>query len=203
MSNIVLVRQGNAFPCRYVTMLIEMLEEHAKGHDVITLSDEPETPGLVVPLTQSLQGWWAKIELFAPWNRFLRPFLYLDLDTYVLGDISDILDWRPDRLAMLSDFYVPKALASGVMVVPEGEDWIWHRFNQHKTHYLGMAGGDQDCLADCCPSAYRLQDHFGGITSYKVHGADSGRIVCFHGQPKPHTASDKHPWVKGVWQRYA
>lgn len=182
-------------------MLTEMLEEHAKGYDVITLTDESETPGLILPLARGLPGWWSKIELFAPWNRFLRPFLYLDLDTYVLDDISDILEWRPDKLVMLSDFYVPKSLQSAVMVVPNYDDGIWDAFRPEHME-IHKNGGDQDFIASVVPDALRLQEHFGGITSYKVHGADTGRIVCFHGQPKPHTASDKHPWIKSVWNRY-
>lgn len=199
--NIVLVRQGTRYPVQYVTMLQEMLAEHARGHVVWTLTDQKDTLGLVSPLRHRLPGWWSKIELFSPENRDLRPFLYLDLDTFVLDDISDILAWQPDRLAVLSDFNRSSTQQSAVMVVPDYDDGVWKAFRpEHMEQYRD--GGDQDFIASVIPDAIRLQDHFAGLTSFKVHCKEGpvGRVISFHGQPKPHNCETK--WVRDVWRRY-
>lgn len=180
---------------RYLWMLRAMLPKHP----IWCLTDQDDgVPVYTRKMRSGLTGWWSKLELFAPHMRSLRPFLYLDLDTYVLGDLTDILSWKPDRLAMLADFNDPKRLASGMMVVPDYDDGIWFAFDRDK--HTGMAGGDQEFIASVVPDALKLQGHFDGIKSYKVDGPNSGRVVCFHGEPKPHTASEEHHWVRDVWR---
>ena len=49
----------------------------------------------------------------------------------------------------------------------------------------------------------RLQDRYDGIVSYKADKCDKAppegaRIVCFHGQPKPHNCGA--PWVAAAWR---
>lgn len=199
--NIVLVRQGTKYPPRYVKMLREMLKEHAYGARVWTLTDQADTPGDFVQLKHGLPGWWAKIEMFAPENRWLRPFLFLDLDTYVLGDIGDIIAWKPERLAVLSDFYTPEHQQSAMMVVPDYHDGIWGKFHRGVMD-RHRDGGDQEFIEACVPNALRLQEVFDGLTSYKVHCKEGpvGRVVAFHGQPKPDSC--EAPWVRDIWSRH-
>lgn len=183
--NVVLVRQGTKFPPEYVSSLAKQL----RGHDVFTLTDQEDTPGEVIPLRHGLEGWWAKMELFAP-DFDYRPCFFLDLDTIVRGDISDMLEDTGD-LWLIRDFYQKHRRNSGLMKIPKNVDHIWNRFQKGTD-----LKGDGDFL-----NTFRhkvLQDAHDGIVSYKVHcrSVPRGRIVCFHGKPKPHECDG---WVAKVW----
>lgn len=180
------VRHGINFSPDYVKVLGKMAGEHHSG--LITLTDQDDTPGLTAPLKSGLWGWWSKFELFAPWNRNLRPCVYFDLDTFIVGDIRDI---QPDGdFWMLSDFNTRKG-ASGMMILPEDTDYIW---NALQGADLTNPKGDQYYLSQFPHK--KLQDRYDGIVSYKndvlSHGR-MGRVVCFHGRPRPHEA--------GTWDR--
>lgn len=45
----------------------------------------------VIPLQHNWPGWWSKIELFRP-DLPKEPAVYFDLDTVILGDITDLLN---------------------------------------------------------------------------------------------------------------
>lgn len=186
----VAVRQGKKFSPRYVTLLEKMVLEHA-GVRLITLTDEENTPGDTLPLQTSLRGWWAKMELFAPWNEALRPCLYFDLDTFILGDIRDLLHDPGDSLSLLRDLFNPKRSASGIMIIPRKTD-VWDKW----TGDTSPGGGDQQYIAT--HPHRKLQDEYPGIVSYKadVLNGRKGRIVCFHGKPKPHECNG---WAGDIW----
>ncbi len=188
METVVAVRRGKKFSPRYVELLGEMVFRHA-GVRLITLTDQDDTPGDTLPLQTNLKGWWAKMELFAPWNAPLRPCLYFDLDTYILGDIHDLLHDHGGSLAMLRDLLKEKDGASGVMIIPR-ETEIWERFIKRPDTTL--KGGDQ-AFINRFPHRY-LQDEYQGIGSYKK--GERGRIVCFHGKPKPHECNG---WAGDIW----
>src|SRR5665811_2493348 len=63
------------------------------------------------------KGWWAKMNLFAPELKELRPFLYLDLDTAVLKSLKSLIppDEQKDKFVGLRDFYRPTMFASGTV----------------------------------------------------------------------------------------
>jgi hypothetical protein len=146
-------------------------------------------------------GWWSKMEIFRP--DIAGDFLYFDLDTVIVGDLSDIARIR--QLTMLTDFFVPSYLASGVMYLPWFERGdVWKKWikgpEAHMRTQLGH--GDGGFLRDHWKDRpTRWQDELPGqIISYKAHvrkpqhptmekgnGAipDNARVVCFHGTPRP------------------
>jgi len=79
------------------------------------LTNVPEIEGVeTIPLTDSLPGWWAKIELFKP-GQFAGPVLFLDLDTMACGSIDPLAGpW--EGLVMLRDSpSFPHVYGSGLM----------------------------------------------------------------------------------------
>jgi hypothetical protein len=118
--------------------------------------------------------------------------LYFDLDTLIVGDLSDIAS--VGCLTMLSDFNILDRLQSGVMYLPEGDraavwdEWIKNP-DEIMARYRGF--GDGGFIADVLPHAARWQDILPGqIVSYKAHVrkglmTEDARVVCFHGQPRP------------------
>jgi len=189
MNNVVLVRQGSKFPKRYVEILLNQIDAN-----VITLTDQEDTPGQTRPLRCGYQGWTSKMELFAPWNEDLRPCIFFDLDTYVLYDISDLINMKIQDLWLIRDFYNPERSNSGVMAIPKDTNHIW----SDKSSFTNQGFKDGDFLNQFPHKV--LQDTYTGIMSYKadvLQDAPKGRIICFHGKPKPHECTG---WVEDIYE---
>jgi len=192
MRSVAVVRQGEKYGPEYVDLLRGM----CPGCVVLTDQSYPDDG---IALKDDWPGWWSKIELFGPRFRKHRPCLYLDLDTYVLGDIRDLLECESDDFWMLRDFNVPSKGQSAVMLLPKDTEPIYERFKRHAEGHMRLhrGGGDQEFLGTF-PFRF-LQDRFKGILSYKRHKlqlAPEGRIVCFHGKPKPH---ETEGWARDIW----
>lgn len=140
-------------------------------------------PCEAIPLVTGLQGWYAKLELFA----LTGPVLYFDLDTVITGDLTEIAEY-PHRFTMLRDFTHPDRPASGVMAWEGDYRFLLDEFTgQHEGH------GDQGWIAqNVRPELF--QNLFPNqIVSYKqpqFRNANE-RVVCFHGDPRPHTVGWK------------
>ena len=160
-----------------------------------------QVPGLIVlgrerPLLspQRYRHWWCKLEAFRPENADLRPCLFIDLDTFILGDLAPLLAVDPG-LWLIHNFAHPETSNSGLFIAPDSElsDKIWQASQATNTLVLGR--GDGTFLAGF--KHRRLTDEFADILSYKrdqlYDGPKNARIVCFHGKPKPHQC-DK--WAK-------
>lgn len=175
----VTVRQGEKYGPEYVTAL------------------KNQVPGLVClgddrPLRENWQGWFSKIEVFAPWNADLRPCLFFDLDTFVLGDLSPFDELDHSQFWLIDDFNIPENGESGLMVVPRDVDVIWSARDR-------LRGEKSDGAYLRKFPHRRLNREISGIRSYKRHCRDSpgdARIVCFHGRPKP---PDTEGWAKDLW----
>lgn len=171
-----------------------------RGYDLTILTDTEYGRPLICPTRY--RGWWAKLEVFRPENRDLRPCLCIDLDTFVLGDINPILDLDPERLWMLRNFFRPdldRLADSGLFIAPKYgvSDDIWRRAEG----LCSFQRGDGDFLRQFRHSF--IQDFVDGILSYKAdHLQESpkkARIVCFHGRPRPeHTEG----WAKEFWESH-
>lgn len=151
------------------------------------------TPGNTELLRNGYEGWTAKMELFAPWNEHLRPCLFFDLDTFVLGDIEDVRANEGDKLWLIRDFYHSHRSNSGMMIIPKDTDRIWDKFTRTPLHKFR----DGDFLNRFNHEI--LQDTYPGIVSYKADDCreePKGRIVCWHGKPKPHECDG---WVQEHW----
>lgn len=142
------------------------------------------------------RGWWCKLEVFRPENADIRPCLFVDLDTFILGDIRPLLKVEPG-LWLIKNFFQPKKSNSGLFVAPDSElsERAWEGSKQLDTITHGRGAGDGDYLASF--KHERLTDVFPDILSYKADqlyaGPKNARIVCFHGRPKPHQCDG---WAK-------
>lgn len=199
MRVMLVLRTGGDFKPEHVGALARQIEQHLPGADIACLSDV-DVPCQRIPLQHDWPGWFAKMELFRP--DIDGTILYMDLDTVIVGDLSEIASVA--RLTMLSDFYKPKRPASGVMLLPEQyRAEVWRQWTINPARSMAMCGtlGDQLFIGKMCPHAQRWQDVVPGqIVSYKAHVRaktghrfDKGngnvpsnaRIICFHGKPRP------------------
>jgi len=177
----VIVRHGDKYPEEYIKLWKKFIP------DVKVLGED-------APFNYGWQGWSSKFELFSPEFKF-RPCLYLDLDTYILGDISEFYE-EPERLMLIRDFNKPNRGNSGVMQIPEDTSSIWESVK-------GLGNVPDGDALNQLPHGY-LQDKYPGkIVSYKNDNCKDKRpdspIMCFHGKPKPHTAEG---WAGELWKTY-
>ena len=169
------------------------------AHRFVCLSDV-DVPCERIPLAHDWPGWWSKIELF----KLEGPVLFFDLDTAIVGDLTHIASTVLDPLCgfkILSDFYRPDGLGSGVMgwngIIASEDLRRWYEtFAADPRKWMDICGGlgDQDFInrqthrVTGLWQSDRLGAHAGEIVSYKVHCRDgipaNARVVCLHGKPK-------------------
>lgn len=198
MANVVVVRQGDKYSQRYPQVLKRQVENNTRWPVAFHILGDGNDA--TTPLVKKWPGWFSKLELFAPWNDHLRPCLFLDLDTFVLGNIDDLVSLVPSKLTMLRDFNRPETGQSAIMSIPQDVGMIWRRWSMDPETWMQKyrGGGDQAFLNRF--DLDFLQDSFDGIKSYKVDklqdSPGDARICCFHGKPKPHECGG---WVREVW----
>lgn len=191
----VIVRQGNKYGEEYTSLLKRQFAK--QGIDAFVLGDGPDAD---IPLSYGYEGWWAKLELFSPGLKFLRPFWYVDLDSFILGKIPDLVsdeflicrEWHPVCYKTTSE------CQSSMMYVPRETDHIWNAIDESTTK---TKGGDQAWLCQFADGF--IQDLYPYLVgSYKFHNKDRPHhhVVTFHGKPKP---KDAEGWPREIWKAYS
>lgn len=145
-------------------------------------------------LKRNWPGWWSKLELFDP--ELPGDFLFVDLDTVLLGPIDDILAVK--KLTLLRDFYrdgkkLKEGLGGGLLYLPhKARQPVWDDFTSNPTLSMRMhPRGDQFLFEQhYLNNAARWQDEVPRqVVSWKVHCSKGvppeARVICFHGQPRP------------------
>jgi hypothetical protein len=174
------LKSGGCYTPEYVRRLKAGVDKHLSGHDFVCLSDV-EVPCDRIELTDNLPGWWSKLELF----KLTGKVLYIDLDTVITGDVTEIAEFD-HTFTMLSDFYRLDRPASGIMAWNGDYRMLYDDYDPHQ-HYPGH--GDQGYIGSKV-TPDRFQNLFPSqIVSRKVTSTRNAneRIVCFHGEPRPHS----------------
>lgn len=175
---------------------------------VLTDRLQPKTPGVTWQFVPGMRAkWWAKMELFAAQQDALGDILYFDLDTMVVGDLTEIVHAAvsSDCPILLRDFYHPERAQSGMMYLPHRwrpavyAAWMECCATPAKDQFRG----DGEFLHSVWHTvAARWQDLLPHqVVSYKVHVRqrmdrgqelpEAARVVCFHGIPRP--------WTSRLW----
>ncbi len=204
------LRSGGIYDASWVARLQAGVSRHLpQPHRFVCLSDV-EVPCDRIPLVHDWPGWWSKLELF----KLKGPVLFFDLDTAIVGDLTDIAaEALKPQFRMLRDFYAPAHFGSGVMAwgacAPSG---LYERFaNAPETNMALRRArmGDQAYIEETYfgEPIERWQDVVGDqIVSYKVHCRGSipadARVVCLHGRPK-FTDMVPHDPVRMAWEMAA
>lgn len=206
-NTVILVRKGDRYTDEHVNSLRNQILKFNPGTRVLCLSDSTDHQAETIPLQHNLEGWWSKLELFAPHVKQYRPFLYLDLDVLVMGTLDHEFGLlsKQDKFWMLRDFYRVQGGQSSMMWVPKAKisDDIWDAFSADPGAVQQICGnlGDQAFL-ETFPY-HKFQEGFPGHHSYKAHRLselpDTSLTVHFHGRPKPWDATD---WARNWFQRF-
>jgi hypothetical protein len=131
--------------------------------------------------------------------------MFIDLDTFILGNIDDIASYD-GPFATLRDFWRPQGLGPAIMIWrTDNSLGLWEEFDsngQQMTDPRGDQGFFENLDQGRFPKQVDiLQDLYpGAFVSYKTHCTqavpEGARVVCFHGKPRPHEAGG---WAKEVW----
>lgn len=203
---------GDVYDSRYVNALARSIKDNLTiDHELVCLTDNStgfsSDIDRVVPFKYNFPKWWGKIELFDPSVFNTDQVFYMDLDTVVVGNIDHIASYDGDFCG-LRDFYALHSLGSGIMGWNKNKvGHIYDRFLPKSREVINnYQGGDQVWIDENKPSIEYLQDiYHNEIVSFKRHCMvnnhisvpEKARIVCFHGNPRPHTIN--HDILKKYW----
>lgn len=205
------LKSGGIYDDLWVARLQAMVAKHLPiEHRFVCLTD-CWVPCERIPLEHNWHGWWSKLELF----KVRGPVLFFDLDTAIVGDLSDIAAHAVNaRFTMLRDFYAPDHCGSGVMAwggdPPAGLYTSFALNPEGAMRKKRARMGDQAFIEETYgkDKIERWQDVVPGqIVSYKVHcnymGApDNARVVALHGRPKFRDMPFGDP-VRMAWEQAA
>lgn len=204
--SVAVVQTGNylGHGAEYVHKLRRALRRHLTApHEFYVVTDDAASlyRGMKVK-PSSLPGWWEKLRLFKPGMFPEGRVLFLDLDTFIVGNIDDIAAYD-GPFATLRDFWRKDGLGPAVMLWhTETAVPIWQAW-EAAGKPMTMPNGDQGVLEQHFRNRQPdiLQELFPGrFVSYKTHCAngvpEGASIVCFHGKPRPHEVGG---WAAEVW----
>jgi hypothetical protein len=202
------LKTGGVYDYRYVNNIADAIKENINvPHKIVCLCDDPtgisSNVDEIIPFTHGWPKWWGKIELFKPGLFGDEQVFYFDLDTIIVNNLHNILHYRGEFCA-LRDFYNLEQMASGMMSWHGDRVFrIYNEFNKSSEHFMRVfeIEGDQAFIRRYKPSIDYFQDILNNkneVVSYKVHcvkGNDAvlplnTSVVCFHGNPRPHTISN-------------
>ena len=215
MNIVIVYKAGKKFSSEDVIKLTKRLQ----GHNVYVLTDVPEDPDLqhlfLLPLDnqRAWGNWWAKMNLFSPEMEYLRPFLYMDLDMAMVGDVSLLEQAIPDKskIVFTEDFYQQNGLLSSSLIwVPEDNDkvrQIWETW-QRNSYPVQLSKRMDYFLRQCIDPDYLWQNIVNGVYSFKQSPSghdwltelpEDALIVDFHGNPTISEAAETVGWVNAYW----
>jgi hypothetical protein len=198
------LKSGGIYTAEWVARLRAQCRRWAPPHVFVCLSDVPVVCDRI-KLRHDWPGWWAKLELF-----YLRgPILFFDLDTLIVGDLSDICGQLDELdLTALRDFYRPAGIGSGMMCWDFDLSRLPETFAADPVRWMAECpGGDQQFVERHVNlrAIVRWQDRLPGqIVSYKADRCETGappgaRVVCLHGLPK-FGDMPVDSWARRAWE---
>lgn len=217
--NVVLILKiGGDFTMKDVLILGKHLKDSSLDVRVHCLTDALQVENTImgvhfIPMLNPWKGWWSKMNLFDPALDYLRPFLFMDLDTVVLAPVESVLTQisQPvfNKFIMLEDFYRRGLPASGMMWFPvnnEKVQSVWTVWLQTLNQAMTRFRGDQDFIQSVVRPDIFWQQVCTGIVTFKpnrrlrltLFGGE--KIVCFHGQPRIPEAAQRCKWVYDYYQ---
>jgi len=187
---LIVVRQGEKYHSGYVERLRKQAWDTSRM-ETIVLGDGHDAD---IKLERGYEGWWSKIELLRP--DIPKPFVYIDLDSFILRDISYLSDLSGNWISR-EWWKGMTGVQSSVMKIEHSSE-MWEEWLSVESTLLGHRNGDQEFFKrfewnyfqDFLPRA---------VGSYKVHNREKpvNDIVTFHGKP---LMKDAGGWAEELWK---
>ena len=209
---VLVLKSGGNYDFSDVELLVFHLRKHWNSSvplRILCLYDKITNPYDLVgvtllPMENHWRGWWSKMNLFSPTLDEYRPFLYIDLDTAIVGDLSGLVSKLKNVFIGLEDFYRPGKLGSGVMWLPKNNEKVkavWKTWMINPSKAMIKFHGDQDfiCAVNCADTFF--QKITKEIVTFKPKSGwvktipMNVNVICFHGKPKIPEAAKTVEWV--------
>jgi len=158
----------------------------------------------VFPLKQGWPRWWSRMILYSPEVEYLRPFLYLDLDTAVINSIENIFNLVTDetKYITLEDFGQHNRLATPVVWFPKQSARVTSVWNAWMKQTQTPPGRMDYFLRNVTRQDLFWQQITNTIINFKPRSKDllqkvnkDTNLVLFHGQPRIFDAAKTINWV--------
>jgi len=212
LTIVLVYRKGGDYTIKDVSLLACHLRKQWQGSlRIICICDGFRKPCkltkslLLIPMKNLWKGWWSKMNMFSPEMEKYRPFLYIDLDTAIVGSLNDLFPpVDQTKFITLENVYYPGHIGSGLMWIPANNKKvkaIWDKWIANPEKGMTDPGGDQKFIE----KTITVDDYFEKerITSFKpaprqhwLRTLNSKlSIVYFHGYPRIPQAGQRIPWV--------
>lgn len=212
-----------SFDPQYVNYLKEAVKRNTTvKHEFVCITDDPtgiDKDIRIVPLwenpapnygTATRPNCFYRLKMFSPEMKELigERFLWLDLDTVIVGNIDRILkDTSEFKIWKVDNEKMP---CNGSMVLHTSgtRAHFWHNFDASRVHPYhslhcenGFMGSDQAWIAQNLTAQDSFFRKVDGVYSFRCHLKkfqqplpSNARIVFFHG--------NENPWDADVQQRF-
>lgn len=206
MTVVCVLKTGGDFNRQWVYALQQGVAQFlpTPHHFVCLTNDSSIDFCLRIPLLHDWARWWPKVELFRA-DLFEGRVWYVDLDSLPVRLLKFMTKYD-GPFAMLSDFYRPAGIASGVMTWTGNEmTHIYETFVKNSSTIMKSHPQRMDhWFSKVIPSPERLQSHFPGeVVSYKKDARDKApegaSLVCGHGRPR--FSSMAAGWAHLEWKK--
>jgi len=195
------LRYGGDYDMAYVLRLRDGVKRHLPGARFVCMGDSWIGGVENEPLWEGWPGWWAKMHIFSPGLFGDGLVLYLDLDTVVVGSLSDMAAYE-GNMAVLADLYRPDTTIGSGVLLWRGDAMrpIWDAFTADPEDVIRRNLVRMDhFIHGFVEDADRVQDLWPGqVVSYKRDVRPAGgvippdaRLVCLHGRPRLHQLKDE------------
>lgn len=208
-------KSGGAFDKEYVLNLRRGVKQNLDmEHRFICLTDtvkrrrkDKNNEIQWEPLKYDFPKWYSKAEIFRPDLEKFGPFLFIDLSSVIVGDLTDLATYEGE-VCVTRDFWYDGPSQSVLYFEPGSLRHVWDRFISQPEYWI--AEGDKmeppnfrdQILMSHLELPYWQDEMPGQVVSFKTHCAngipENARIVKFHGKPRPHDF--KEGWVKTIWK---
>lgn len=200
--------RGRRYNAEWVRKTASMCRRLLPPHKFVCLSNV-EVPVERIPLTNTLEGWWAKLELFRPNNGLSGRVLYLDLDCIITGQMQELIEQKRDIAFMPPSYTFIGGNPSGGPGVVDRYQTSCISFNAGKFDflYLGFAQkhrnefrGDQDYIGHRMPDEYTFPPEWFRKLKQCPSGPPFGVKLVLCMPEKNDVAATKYPWVSEIWK---
>lgn len=200
-----------SFTAEYVRKLHQMVQRSVRRpYRFVCLTDRPslisEIETIRIPSPAGIKGWWSKVNLFRSNIGLSGRILYLDLDTLIVGDLDDIIDYpAPFALAPHAGTFngkdglaVVKRFNSSVMVWTYGVNY--RLYDDWTPAVAKRLHGDQDWCGEQMPNAAAMKlEWFPRISELGGNPPNPQAKIVLVKTPKNEVAAQMYPWVKEAW----
>ena len=180
LLDILLVNTGDKYPAIFTDNIIHMLEKTGTKYDKIHIITD-----------EQYEGVWNKLQLFRDFKK--GPYLYLDLDVCIKGNIEHL---QREELHILHAWWRTRhhtPLKSSIMSWSGDYSYYYKVFASNPEYYMLTYQGIDEFIYNLDKVVYKTYNPV--CTSFNWHGFDEQWDVILFNQAY-HKMTEYGPWSK-------